>query len=377
LLGAIAEYQKATALDPKFGLAHSNLGNALKARGDPAGAVLAYRKAVALDPRDARTYHNLGVALTATGDLGGAVAAFRQAVTLAPNLAQAYGGLGVALYAKEDLAGAIAAFHQVIALNPEDATAHYNLGLTLAKQGRWEERVAAYQAAIRINPAYAEAHCNLGQALLERGRFEEAVQHLRRGDELGRRNRHWPYPSARWVQDAERLADLDRELPAILRGKAKPPDPVGKVLLAELCLEHRQRYAAAARFYSEAFAARAALAGDRPTGKRYDAARAAVRASRKEGKDAATLDGRRCADLRRQGLDWLQTELTAWEGRLAGASPQDREEVRATLLRWQQDPDLSGLRDPAALFNLSDKERARCLQFWADVAALLKRAQEK
>jgi hypothetical protein len=50
----------------------------------------------------------------------------------------------------------------------------------------------------------------------------------------------------------------------------------------------------------------------------------------------------------------------------------------STALRhWQQDPDLAGLRDKHALAKLSPKERKAFAQLWADVAALLKKAEEK
>jgi hypothetical protein len=42
----------------------------------------------------------------------------------------------------------------------------------------------------------------------------------------------------------------------------------------------------------------------------------------------------------------------------------------------QTDPDLAGLRDPAPLAKLPDPEQEVCRKLWADVAALLKKAQE-
>ena len=47
------------------------------------------------------------------------------------------------------------------------------------------------------------------------------------------------------------------------------------------------------------------------------------------------------------------------------------------MCHWQQDTDLAGLRDAAALAKLPADQQKACTQLWADVAALLKRAQEK
>jgi hypothetical protein len=51
--------------------------------------------------------------------------------------------------------------------------------------------------------------------------------------------------------------------------------------------------------------------------------------------------------------------------------------VRHILWHWQGDLDLVSLRDPAAVANLPSGERQACRKLWADVDALLQRAQEK
>ena len=47
------------------------------------------------------------------------------------------------------------------------------------------------------------------------------------------------------------------------------------------------------------------------------------------------------------------------------------------MSHWQQDTDLAGIRDAAALARLPSQEQKACTQLWADVAALLKKAQER
>jgi hypothetical protein len=51
--------------------------------------------------------------------------------------------------------------------------------------------------------------------------------------------------------------------------------------------------------------------------------------------------------------------------------------VQQALRQWQQNSDLVGLRDAAALAKLPAEERAACEKLWADVAALLTKAAEK
>jgi hypothetical protein len=49
--------------------------------------------------------------------------------------------------------------------------------------------------------------------------------------------------------------------------------------------------------------------------------------------------------------------------------------VQQALQYWQQDRDLAGLRDAAALAKLLADEQKAFTHLWADVAALLKKAE--
>ena len=60
---AIAEYKQAITLDPKFALAHYNLGIALRAKGQVEAAIAEFKQAIRLDPKLALAHNNLGNAL--------------------------------------------------------------------------------------------------------------------------------------------------------------------------------------------------------------------------------------------------------------------------------------------------------------------------
>jgi hypothetical protein len=55
----------------------------------------------------------------------------------------------------------------------------------------------------------------------------------------------------------------------------------------------------------------------------------------------------------------------------------DRAAGQQALRHWQKDPDLAGIRDQEGLATLPSEERAACAKLWADVAALLKKAEEE
>jgi len=71
------------------------------------------------------------------------------------------------------------------------------------------------------------------------------------------------------------------------------------------------------------------------------------------------LDDAAKAKLRRQALDSLTSELTAWRQAPRLRPAQDRPTIVQALSRWQKDSDLAGIRDKAALAKLpADEQKA-------------------
>jgi tetratricopeptide (TPR) repeat protein len=366
LKGAVAAYRKALALDPKLALAHNNLGKALHDQGKLAEGIAAYRRAIALDPKLALAHCNLGKALHDQENLPGALAAYRRAIALDPKLALAHNNLGNALEDQGDLKGAQAAYRRAIAFQPGLAMAHYNLGNVLGRQGDLPGAVAAFRRTIALDPKYAEAYCNLGSALYRQGQFRAALAAMRRGHAIGSRLPRWPYDSAPWVRQYERVVELDARLPDILQRKAAPANAEERLELATLCYLKRC-YQAAAGLYREAFAARAkGLAAHR-----YSAVRAAALSGCGRGTDAPPPGDRRRADLRALALGWLQDELAGWRKQAANKPPA----LETTLRYWQRDPDLAGVREPDRLAKLPPEERQAWRGLWAQVAKALARGQ--
>jgi tetratricopeptide (TPR) repeat protein len=245
----------------------------------------------------------------------------------------------------------------------------------LRDQGKLDEAAAAYRKAIALMPDYAEAHCNLGEVLAQQGAFCQALEECRRGHELGSRRPGWPYPSAQWVRQCERLVELDGKLPGFLERKARPASAAERIELAGLCiLKHRD--GAAAHFYEEAFAEQPKLA-EALNAHRYNAACAAARVGWGQDKEADKLEEKEKARLRGQALAWLRADLASWAREMAKNTPEARTAVREMMQHWQSDADLAGVRGPEALAKLPQAERPPWQKLWGDVADLLKRAQTK
>ena len=83
-------------------------------------AIANYDRAIALDPDDADAYHNRGIAKDAQGDYAAAIADFDRAIALEPDGADVYHNRGVAKAEQGDYAGAIADYDRVIALDPDN-----------------------------------------------------------------------------------------------------------------------------------------------------------------------------------------------------------------------------------------------------------------
>jgi tetratricopeptide (TPR) repeat protein len=392
--GAAACFRKAIALSPKYVLAHRNLGNALLGKGKVNEAIVSFQRAVALSPQDAAAHYNLGNALKARGKVDDAIACFRKAIELAPGhveahcnlggllcdvkrdydgaavyfrkaivlrprFAVAHANLGNALMGKGNLDEAIACYRQAVALDPTFFTAHFHLGLALRRKGKVDHAIECYQKAVELAPSFAEAHCNLGQALLMRGDFAAALAALQRGHELGSKRADWKYPTGPAVKECARLLEQEKRLLDVLAGKAPAGQMRDRLEWARLSGWTR-RYAAAVRFWGEAFAADAKLADDLKAGHRSQAAMVAARAAAGQGRDAGGLDDAQKAALRKQALTWLKADLAA-------RAKQPEGERVAALRQWQTDEALAAVRDERALRALPEAERATWADFWSEV----------
>jgi tetratricopeptide (TPR) repeat protein len=376
---AIAEYREAIHIKKDYAKAHYNLAIALNARGQRDEAIAACREAIHIKKDYPEAHCNLGDALYHQGDLEGAIAEYRAAIATKQDFPQAYNahnGLGNVFGDRGRFDDAITAYRKAIWIKPEFAEAHYGLGHALRLKGLINEAIAEYRQAIRIKEDFAEAHCNLGHALQEKGQLRKSVEELQRGHELGSRNPRWPYPSAQWLRQAQQLAQLDDRLSAILEGKDQPKDAAERLGFAKLCQKHyRQQYAAAARFYQQAFDAERKLAEDVRAGYRYDAACAAALAGCGQGRDADKVSANERVRLRRQALDWLRADLDAWRGLLNKQPDKIRPVIDWQMRHWQADTDFAGVRGPEALAKLPETERQPWQKLWNDVADMLKRAQ--
>jgi len=172
---AIRSYKMALKINPDYADAYSNMGNALKDKGDLEAAIQSYKQALKIKPDYAQAYNNMGNALKDKGDLEAAIQSYKQALKIKPDYAQAYSNMGNALKSQGDVEAAIDSFKQALKIKPDYAQAFNNMGNALSEKGDLEAAINSYKQALKIKPDYVQAYNNIAIALKDKGDLEAAI----------------------------------------------------------------------------------------------------------------------------------------------------------------------------------------------------------
>jgi adenylate cyclase len=148
--------QKALTLDEALPVAHSRLGHIYAYRRQYEQAIAEGQRAIALDPNNAESYSIHAIVLNSAGKPEEALRMMEQAMRLNPaypdwyatNLGNAYALLG--RYEE-----AITAYKDAFIRNPNFLLAHLGLVDIYSRLGREEEARAAAAEVLRISPAFS------------------------------------------------------------------------------------------------------------------------------------------------------------------------------------------------------------------------------
>jgi Tfp pilus assembly protein PilF len=171
-----AEQLKASiALDPDFGEAHYQLGQALFALGHLQDAKKPIEESVRLGPDIperlnalAQLYERLLVSPSRVEGL------YRRALEIQPAQADIRINYGRFLETQDRATQATEHYRQAARDTPANEKAHYNLGTALLREGDLEGGEQHLREAIRLNPDYAQAYGNLAVMLATQGQTDEA-----------------------------------------------------------------------------------------------------------------------------------------------------------------------------------------------------------
>jgi tetratricopeptide (TPR) repeat protein/tRNA A-37 threonylcarbamoyl transferase component Bud32 len=397
---------------------HINIGRLLEETGKPAEALTAYESALAIQQKLA--------------DANPTVTRYQSDLALIHNnRGLVLSNTGKPLVGLKSLESARAICQKLADANPSItefqsnlARSHNNLGIQLLAVGRPAEALKAYESALAIRQKLARDHPespnlassmgatlhNLASLDLTVKRFTEGRDRLRQAiawqqKALAMNPAHLQYRqfmanhltnlifAARGLGDSEGMAEAERELAklrasdpvsaaldarlaAIVKGNEQPRDEMDRLRLAQRAYD-KALHGTAARLWGEALAKNPKLGDNLQAGRRYNAACAAARAGCGNSKDDPPPDDASKVKLRRAALDWLRVELAAYTRVYVSRPAAARGFVQQQLEHWQQYSDLAGIRDAAALAKLPADEQKAWTQLWADVASLLKKAEDK
>ncbi len=129
LKSAIAAFDEAIRIDPKYAPAYENRGVARMLQHNLDDALVDFNKAIELDPKYQEAYYNRGTTKAQKGDFDGSISDFDHAIELNPKFASAFYNRGHAKYFKGDLDGALADTNQAIELDPSSPYSFFIRGL--------------------------------------------------------------------------------------------------------------------------------------------------------------------------------------------------------------------------------------------------------
>ncbi|MGH9347973.1 MAG: protein kinase domain-containing protein [Vicinamibacterales bacterium] len=194
---AIALFERATELDPKYAAAWAALGGAFQLKGMFLSinelvlkAIDVLRRAIALQPALAAAHNWLGLSLLTLGHVDEAMVSLRQALTLEPDNAQGHQALARALWmGKGQVDEAIGHLRRAIDLNIEGGYSYLQLAFLESLTGDLGAAEASARQAIELQERAISgtqgllivgAHARLGHVYYLRGDYDRAHEEYRR-----------------------------------------------------------------------------------------------------------------------------------------------------------------------------------------------------
>jgi Tfp pilus assembly protein PilF len=153
---AIALFQQAMALRPKYMDPYKNLANTYAEMARIEDADREFRQAVALDPLSSDARNTYGHFLLDRGRTAEAEEQFRLSAEADPN-AEAAESLGAILAGHSDTQRARVAFEAALALDPFDSRARFALAALDEQDQRYTEAMREYRAGLETDPQNASA----------------------------------------------------------------------------------------------------------------------------------------------------------------------------------------------------------------------------
>jgi serine/threonine protein kinase/TolB-like protein/Tfp pilus assembly protein PilF len=184
---AVAAFEEAVDLDPRYALAHAGLADAYIAASNvyirPADAMARARaeaeRALTLDDELAEAHAALAqIRFYYDWDWPGAEATYRRAIDLNPGYAEARASHGFTLTALGRFDEAIAEMEEARRLDPLSMPLNRDIGSVYFFARRYDRAVDEYRRALELDPGFTSLHTALGTAYMMQGRHTDALAEL-------------------------------------------------------------------------------------------------------------------------------------------------------------------------------------------------------
>jgi len=146
-------------------LAHHWRGAEYLKTGRDDEAIADFDRALALNPKLYTAYYDRAIALRHKGELTRAIADFNEAIRQSPNVHYFYLHRGQAYAANHQLNEAVADYKQALYYQPESVPTFVALGDALMEQGRRAEALDAFQQAMRRKGDLLKVYPGIGAKL--------------------------------------------------------------------------------------------------------------------------------------------------------------------------------------------------------------------
>ena len=156
--GAIANFERALELHPKYVEAENNIGLAWRELNDLDKAKAAFQAAITWQgptPVDAQPFLNLGKLCATQHQPDEAISYLNKAAALAPKNPTIHEELSHVYVTKQDLPRAQAELEEAIALAPEVSSLHYQLGQIYRKQGLTARAQKEFDVTAKLSGAHS------------------------------------------------------------------------------------------------------------------------------------------------------------------------------------------------------------------------------
>lgn len=173
---SIEYLRRAISENEEFPLAHYNLGNSFRKKGELKKAGKCYKKAIALDCKFSEAFFNLGNVYFDLGELSNAHSSYDSACKINPEFYLAWNSRGLLFYKQKELQPAFEHFKRAIELKPDFADAYFNLGNLHSDVKRYDLATECYRLALKYDPQHIDTMINTGTLHFNNGDCVKALE---------------------------------------------------------------------------------------------------------------------------------------------------------------------------------------------------------